>query len=226
MKVCCPNRWDLTLAEAVALQRELASRVETGPALADWETVAAADVSHEWRGNHFHAGVVVLRRRDWTVIERRWAEFDSTFPYHSGLLAFREAPALLEAFAKVKTRPDVVLIDGQGYSHPRRCGLASHVGLCLEPPTIGCAKTRLTGAFDEPGPDAADASPLLAGTEVIGSVVRSRRKVKPLFVSIGNRIDLASAVRIVLECCRGYRVPEPLREAHRYVNALRRGEER
>lgn len=224
MKVRCPNRWDLTLAEAIALQRELAARVDTGPALADWETVAGADVSHAWRGNHFYAGVVVLRRRDGAVVERRGAECDSTFPYHSGLLSFREAPALLEAFAKVKTQPDVVLIDGQGYAHPRRCGLASHVGLCLGSPTVGCAKTRLTGAYTEPKPDAGAESPLLSGEEVIGSVLRTKWNVRPLFVSVGNRIDLASAVRVVLDCCRGYRVPEPLRQAHEYVNALRRGQ--
>src|SRR5207302_8595852 len=133
-----------------------------------------------------------------------------------------ESPAVLEALAKVQSRPDVVMIDGQGYAHPRRCGFASHVGLWLDVPTIGCAKTRLIGKYREPLPEAGCHEQLTDKGEVIGSVVRTKINTRPLFISVGHRIDLASAVRLVLETCRGYRVPEPTRQAHLYVNALRR----
>jgi deoxyribonuclease V len=114
------------------------------------------------------------------------------------------------------------MVDGHGYSHPRRIGITAHVGLLLDRPTVGCAKTRLTGRYEEPGPEAGSTSPLLDGDEVIGEVVRTKSRVKPVFVSVGHRIDLASAVRVVLDTCRGYRLPEPTRLAHQHVNDLRR----
>jgi deoxyribonuclease V len=138
------------------------------------------------------------------------------------LLSFREAPALLKAFAKLQSQPDVVMIDGHGIAHPRRLGIASHIGLWLQVPCIGCAKSRLTGKYKEPGLKAGSITPLMDRDEQIGSIVRTKTKVKPVFVSPGNLIDMASSVRVVLETTRGYRIPEPTRLAHLRVNELRR----
>jgi deoxyribonuclease V len=216
------HSWKLTRAEATALQKELAGQVDARTPLGNVELVAAADISNEFRSNVFHAGVVVLRLSDMQVVERRGVVRQSPFPYHPGLLTFREAPAVLDAFERLETSPDVVIIDGHGVAHPRRCGFASHVGLWLGVPTVGFAKTLLVGAYEEPGPEPGDTTPLLIGEEVIGTVLRTKRRVRPVFVSVGNRVDLESATRLVLECCRGYRLPEPIREAHAYVNSLRR----
>ncbi len=215
--------WDLTPTEAVALQRELAGRVVTDTPLTACQTIAGADVSYNRFSSIFYAGVVVVRVDNGEVLERRGAVKESPFPYVPGLLSFREAPALLEAFAGVKSRPDAVMCDGQGLAHPRRLGIASHLGLWLEVPTIGCAKSHLAGTFDEPGPEAGSASPLRLGGDVIGAVVRTKARTKPVFVSPGHRIDVASSTRWVLASCHGYRVPEPTRQAHLYVNELRRG---
>jgi deoxyribonuclease V len=163
-----------------------------------------------------------LRTSDWSLVEKQEFVCETRFPYVPGLLSFREAPPLLEAFAKLQTQPDAVMIDGQGIAHPRRMGIASHLGLCLDVPTIGCAKSLLIGTFKEPGKRRGAMSRLMDKGDVIGRVVRTRQDVKPLFVSVGHMIDLASAVRLVLKCGRGYRIPEPTRQAHLYVNELRR----
>jgi deoxyribonuclease V len=216
--------WDLAPAEAVALQRQLADRVVTDIPLPSCALIAGADVSYDKNSTKFFAGVVVLRTDDLSIVERCGAALDSPFPYIPGLLSFREAPALLEAFARVQSAPQAVMFDGQGIAHPRRLGIASHVGLWLDLPCIGCAKSRLTGHYQEPDREAGSCSPLRDGNEVIGQVVRSKTGVQPLFVSVGHRIDLGSAVRWVLATCRGYRLPEPTRQAHLFVNELRRGE--
>lgn len=216
--------WDLKPVGAVQLQRELAARVVTNVPLAVCERIAGADVSYNRFSSTFYAGIVVVRLADGEVIERRGAVAESPFPYVPGLLSFREAPALLEAFAKVESRPDAVMCDGQGLAHPRRFGIACHLGLWLEVPTIGCAKSHLAGKYDEPGPEAGSTSPLTLGREVVGEVVRTKTKTRPLFVSPGHRIDVTSSVRWVLAACRGYRLPEPTRQAHLYVNELRRGD--
>jgi deoxyribonuclease V len=168
--------------------------------------------------------VVVLRLSDLAVVERRGAAVDVTFPYVPGLLSFREAPALLEAFAKVESKVDAVMCDGQGRAHQRRIGIASHLGLWLDTPCFGCGKSRLVGRFREPAPAAGSRSPLTDRGEVVGEVVRTKNNVNPVFISPGHKIDLASAVRLTLECVAGYRIPEPTRQAHLYVNELRRGE--
>jgi deoxyribonuclease V len=147
---------------------------------------------------------------------------DTRFPDVPGLLSFRESPIVLEAFAKLKTRPDALMLDGHGYAHPRRFGLACHVGVWLDLPTLGCAKSRFIGSHREPGKRPGGTAALRDDGEVIGRVVRTKLGVKPVFVSVGHRIDLAGAVRLVLASCKGYRVPEPTRQAHLHVNALRR----
>lgn len=222
MKIHRLHSWDLSEAEAVALQRRLAGRVDASTPLDRCDLVAGADISYNLYSPTLYAAVVVLRTSDWTVIETQGVIGEATFPYRTGLLTFREAPTLLEAFQRVESEPDAVMIDGAGIAHPRRIGLAAHMGLWLERPAIGCAKSRLTGKFEELGREKGSAAPLVDKGEVIGSVVRTKTGVNPLFISVGHRIDLPSAVRWVLEASRGYRVPEPTRQAHLLVNELRR----
>jgi deoxyribonuclease V len=215
-------RGNLTPAEARLEQSKLASLIDLSTPLPPWKTLAAADVSFDRGSDVLYAAVVVVQADSFEVIERVGLEAPAEFPYVPGLLSFREAPALLEAFQRLKTRPDIVLCDGQGIAHPRRLGIASHLGLCLDLPTVGCAKSRLCGRYDEPGPKRGDRSPLTDKGEVIGAVLRSRDRVAPLFVSPGHRCDLASAVGLVLATTRKYRLPIPSRMAHEYVNEVRR----
>jgi deoxyribonuclease V len=219
------HSWSLTPTEAIALQRELAGRIDTRAPLTRYELVAGADVSYNRFSPNLYAAVVVLRSSDWSVVEVQTAAGQSAFPYVPGLLSFRESPIVLEAFARLKATPDVVMCDGQGFAHPRRFGLACHLGLWLELPCLGCAKTRLLGTFREPGKRAGAMTQLRDKDEVIGRVVRTKFATNPVYVSVGHRIDLASAVRLVLRSCRGFRIPEPTRQAHIHVNALRRQEQ-
>jgi len=222
MKVRRLHSWDLSAGEAIALQHELAGQVNVAVPLGRCELIAGADVSYNRYSDVIYAGVVVWRAADNTVIERVSAVTETHFPYVPGLLSFREAPALVEAFTKVESQPDVVMLDGQGIAHPRRMGIASHVGLWLEVPTVGCAKSRLYGKFEPPDPTAGSTSPLLADKQVVGEVVRTKDRVNPVFVSPGHLIDTDGAVRAVLAGVRGYRLPEPTRLAHLYVNEERR----
>jgi deoxyribonuclease V len=224
MKLPKPHSWDLTPTEAVALQRELADRVVTDTPVTSCKLIAGADCSYNRFSPTMYAGVVVLRADDLSVVERKGAVAQTTFPYVPGLLSFREIPVLLKAFAKLEQTPDVVVYDGQGFAHPRRIGIASHLGLSLGVPVIGCAKTRLVGSYEEPGAEAGSSSPLVHHEELIGRVVRTKAGVKPVFVSVGHLIDIDSAVRWALAATRRHRLPEPTRLAHLYVNQLRRGE--
>jgi deoxyribonuclease V len=224
MRIHPIHRWDVTPTEAVALQRELAGRVVTDASLPPCEFIAGADVSYNKFSPTVFAGVVVLRLPELTVVERRGASVECRFPYIPGLLSFREAPALMEAFAKVESNPDAVMLDGQGFAHPRRCGLACLVGLWLDRPCLGCAKSKYIGEWEGPDREAGSWAPLTDHGAVVGRVVRTRTGVKPVFVSVGHRIDLESATQLTLACRAGYRIPEPTRQAHLYVNALRRGE--
>jgi deoxyribonuclease V len=218
------HRWDVTVEEATALQRELAARIDVRHPLTRCDLVAGADISYNLRSTTLYAAVVVLRVDDMSVVERRAAVSEATFPYQPGYLSFREAPAVLQAFARLESVPDVVMLDGQGIAHPRRFGLACHVGLWLNRPAVGCAKSRLVGRHSPLDPEAGSSVPLVAGGETVGKVVRTKTGVQPVYVSPGHLIDLDGSVELVLRCARGYRVPEPTRQAHLYVNALRRGE--
>jgi deoxyribonuclease V len=231
MRIAPLHTWDLTPKEAIALQKELAGRVDASRPLRQCELIAGADVSYNRFSPIVYAAIVVLRASDLTIVETQDVVGESRFPYIPGLLTFREAPIVLDAFAKLRHRPDVVMVDGQGLAHPRRFGIASHLGLLLGVPTIGCAKTRLIGEFKEPLKGAGAISPLLApavaasgetSSEIIGSVVRTKLNTRPLYISVGHMIDLASAVGLVLASCRGYRIPEPTRQAHLRVNEIRR----
>lgn len=204
--------WDVSPAEAIKIQNDLRQRVETIPFTGTVHTVAGVDVG--LHGDVARSAIVVLSYPDLTPVETVVVDMPVTFPYIPGLLSFRECPVVLEACEKLRQEPDLIIVDGQGYAHPRRLGIASHLGLLLDRPTIGCAKSRLTGTYDMPGTAAGSYSELKDKGEVIGAVVRSKNGVSPLFVSIGHKIDLDSAVHWVLACCRGYRLPETSRLAH------------
>lgn len=206
------QHWHVTPAEAREIQNAHRARVERRSTAGRVELVAGADVS--FRAGRARAAVVVLAYATLDLVEVAVARQPVRFPYVPGLLAFREIPPVLAAYRKLRCAPDLVLVDGQGVAHPRRFGLASHLGLILDLPTVGCAKKRYIGTHADPGEEAGATTPLLDGDEVIGAVVRTRSRVKPLFVSIGHRVDLAGAVRHVLHCARRYRLPEPLRLAH------------
>jgi deoxyribonuclease V len=222
MRIDPLHGWDLTPKEAVALQRELAGRIETRTPLTSYALIAGADVSYNRFSPVIYAAVVVLRAGDWSIVETQTVIGETRFPYVPGLLSFRETPILLEAFARLQTTPDVIMCDGHGYAHPRRFGYACHVGLWLGIPTLGCAKSVLVGKYREPGKKRGCVAPLRHGDEVVGMAVRTRDGIQPVYASVGNHIDLPSAVRVILDSARGYRIPEPTRQAHLHVNVLRR----
>ena len=212
--------WQVTPEEAIAIQRRLAPLVRMqGIALDQIHTVAGIDASYTDRAR---AAVVVLSFPQLEVLDQAIAARETPFPYVPGLLSFREIPAVLEALEKLRVRPDVLMCDGQGFAHPRRLGLASHLGVYLNMPSVGCAKSRLVGRYEEPGPERGDQSPVYDRGELVAMAVRSKPHTKPLFVSVGNAIALETAVRLVLACGRGYRLPEPTRDAHNLADAARR----
>jgi deoxyribonuclease V len=212
------HRWDLTPKEAVALQRELAARVVRADEVGKVRRVAGVDVGFEDTGRVTRAAVAVLDYPGFAVAERVVVREPTRFPYIPGLLSFREAPAVLAAFGRLRTPPDLVLYDGQGVAHPRRFGIASHVGVLLDVPTIGVAKTRLVGEHRRlPGRKGAWV-PLVDKGETIGAVLRTRTGVTPLYVSIGHRVTLAAAVRWVMACTTRYRLPETTRWAHHFAS--------
>lgn len=224
MKVNEHHGFDLSPAEARRLQEDLASWVVVGPALdlSGVRHVAGADVSTH--GDMAYATVVVLEFPGLSLVEVQGIEAPLRFPYVPGLLSFREIPPLVGALQKVETPVDAMILDAHGLAHPRRMGLASHIGLFLDVPTVGCAKSRLVGDFEEPGMEKGCATDLVHRGEVVGRVLRTRARVSPVYVSVGNRIDLRSSVELVLACCERYRLPETTRQAHNAANRLRRGE--
>jgi len=205
--------WDLSPAEAKALQRTLRQRVRVEPFHQPVRWVAGVDVSI--RGEVGRAAVVILSFPELEPLEAATAERPVSFPYIPGLLAFREGPVVLDAMERLQQRPDLLIFDAQGLAHPRRMGLATHLGVLLDLPSIGCAKSRLCGEHQEPPRERGGWVPLFDGEEVIGAVVRTRTDVHPVYVSVGHRIDLEGAVKWVLRCCTRYRLPEPTRWAHR-----------
>lgn len=221
MKVRRLHGWDMGYREAAAIQDRLRGRLVRRGAPRNVRTVAGADVSYERSDNRFYAAVVVLSFPELEIVAEAHAQAVATFPYIPGLLTFREGPILTRAFENLKTRPDLVIFDGQGIAHPRGFGLAAHMGLLIDVPSVGCAKTRLCGEHVEPAEAVGSRSELRYKGKTVGLVVRTRRNVKPVFVSVGHRISLKSAAEWVLKTCRGYRLPEPTRRAHILVNRLR-----
>ncbi len=215
------HEWPTTEEAAVALQNELAARVDTSVPVGAIELVAGCDIAYHLTEPRLFAAVVVLRAADLSVVEERTVTREVTFPYVPGLLSFREIPALLAAFSELLRAPDAVMLDGQGIAHPRRFGLACHLGLWLDLPCVGCAKSWLVGDHTEPGPNAGDATPLSLDGETVGAVVRSATGVKPVYVSPGHKVDVDSATQLVRATLSGYRHPAPTRAAHMAANRLR-----
>lgn len=217
--------WNLTSREAVELQTQLRAQVALAPLAGEVETIAGADISFNKFSETVYAGIVVLRLPHLETVEEVGVVSRATFPYISGLLSFREAPSVLEAWARLKIEPDAVMFDGQGIAHPRRVGIGAHMGLFLKRPTFGCAKSVLVGKFDAPEETRGAWSPMIDKGETIGAALRTKTRVQPVYVSPGHMIDLAGAIALTLACDGGYRQPEPTRRAHLLVNRLRRGEQ-
>jgi deoxyribonuclease V len=217
------HAWDLTPGEAIALQLRLRDRVIRTDRIGAVRRIAGVDAGFEDDGRITRAAVAVLDFPSLAIVETAIARVPTRFPYVPGLLSFREAPAVLAAFERLATGVDLILYDGQGIAHPRRFGIASHVGLALDCPSIGVAKTRLIGEHRAPASRRGAWAPLLDAGETIGAVLRTRRGVKPLYVSIGHRVSLETAVRWTMACCTKYRLPETTRHAHRLASVEKAG---
>ncbi len=202
----------------MAIQRRLRDELARGEpvALDQIHTVAGVDASYREIGR---AAIAVFSFPDLALLEEVTATKEAPFPYIPGLLAFREGPVALAAYERLTIQPDLLIFDAHGYAHPRRMGLASHLGVYLDRPSIGCAKSRLVGKYEEPGPEPGAWSPLMSRGEEIGRVVRTKARTRPIFVSVGYRITLSLAVEVVLRCVRGYRLPEPTRIADKLTKA-------
>jgi deoxyribonuclease V len=214
MQIKALHSWDLSYSQAAELQKRLAGEVQFTALKKTPKLIAGLDCAFSKDGQRIIATAVLLKRLDFAPIETVHAVRKTDFPYIPGLLSFREAPVCIAAVRKLKTEPDVFIIDGQGIAHPRRLGLAAHLGLFFDKPTIGCAKSRLTGNFEEPSLEKGAYSPLKDKQEIVGAVVRTRTNVKPVFVSVGNKCLLKEAIEITLGCTTKYRLPEPTRLAH------------
>jgi deoxyribonuclease V len=216
------HSWRVSTQEAREIQRSLRARLRLEPLPQEVRLVAAADVAYSRPTHRMYAAVVVVRLPGFEVVETATAHQLARFPYIPGLFSFREMPPLLGAFARLKSRPEAVLFDGQGLAHPRRLGLACHAGLLLATPTAGCAKSRLVGEHGPVPVRRAGRTPLAFEGDVVGAVVRTRAHVSPVFVSPGHLMDVDSAVKLVLQATGRFRIPEPLRLAHHATTTLMR----
>ena len=214
MKVERLHSWQVSTAEALDIQRRLARQVSRSSQVITPRFIAGVDISVEKAQGMATGAVVVLEYPELELVETQVVQGRPNFPYVPGLLSFRESPLTLAACEKLSITPDLILVDGQGIAHPRRLGLASHLGLLLNTPTIGCAKSLLCGQHEEPAFDAGSYILVVDKGETIGVALRTKAGVKPIYVSIGHKVDLETAIHWVLECCRGYRLPEPTRLAH------------
>lgn len=210
--------WRVSVPEARQIQLELAGRVITEDDFGEVNTVAGIDVGFEDGNQTARAAVAILSFPDLDLIDQAVVRRPVEFPYVPGYLSFREIPAALQALERLDRQPDLILCDGQGRAHPRRFGLASHLGVYIDRPTIGVAKSRLIGEYREPGYLRGSHTPLVDGTEIIGAVLRTRTRIKPLFISIGHRISLPTAIDYTLRCCTRYKLPETTRWAHRLAS--------
>jgi len=222
MKALRLHRWNVTPREAARIQLQLRSRFEAADRLTKVEYVAGADLAIDPLRKVGIAGVVVYKFPDMVEVERVWAERTLTFPYVPGLLSFREIPVLLRAFAKLRRAPDLIFYDGHGYAHPRRFGIACHLGVLLDCATIGCAKSILIGSPEEPQPKAGSWAPLLHQGEVIAAVLRTRDNTKPVYISQGHRISLPTAITFACAVSDGFRIPRPTRQADHFVEEVKR----
>lgn len=225
MKLQTLHPWQVTPKEARLIQEQLKDRIIEMPLTATVKIIAGADVAYDKKTNQCYAAVVVFSYPQLELIETATFQRESTFPYVPGLLTFREGPALVEAFASLKTIPQLALFDGQGRAHPYGFGLACHMGLLLDLPSIGCAKSRLVGEYDLRALRQAKGSqvPLSYKEKTVGAVLRTRKGISPVYVSVGHKINLAQAVDWVLALTPRYRLPEPLRRAHQETVRIHRG---
>lgn len=215
----------VTITEATLLQKEMASKISLAPLEGPIRTIAGADISFNRFSPIVYAGIVVLSYPDLRILAHSLVVAETHFPYVSGYLAFREAPALQQAWEQLPEKPDVVVLDGQGITHPRRLGIASHFGVLNNQPSIGCAKSMLYGRYDEPEWKKLSASVIYSRlNEPLGYALRTKDRVKPIYVSPGHMISSRQSLEIIKKCIRGYRIPEPTRLAHDKVNLFRTGE--
>lgn len=218
MKINALHDWPKSTSEAKRIQEKFCNKVVRSSQVGKVKLVAGVDIGFEDQGKTTRAAVVLLKFPELTLLEKQIARLKTTFPYVPGYLSFREIPAAIKAFEKLKHKPDIVLCDGQGIAHPRRFGLACHLGLWLNLPAIGVAKSRLIGTYKEPGNKKGNWEPLLDKGEEIGVVLRTRDNVKPLYVSIGHKVDLKTAIDFTLSCTTRYRLPETTRWAHKLAS--------
>jgi len=212
---------NLTPAQAIAYQHELRRQINITPLQKPISIIGGADISFNKNSEVVYAGIVLFNYPELKVIGQATAISKTKFPYISGLLAFREVPALLEAWDKLAIKPDLMVLDGQGIAHERRTGIATHFGLITNTPALGSAKSRLTGRYDEPGNHVFDQSPMYDKGEIIGIALRSKKNCKPIYISPGHLISMEQSVEVIKNCIRGYRIPEPTRQAHLLVNKIR-----
>ncbi len=216
------NEYDkLSPSEAIIYQNVLKNHIELRPLSKPINTIGGADISFNKNEETVYAGIIVLSYPDLRIIEQVTIIGKSTFPYISGLLAFREIPTLMEAYEKLKNKPDLLVLDGQGIAHRRKTGIASHFGILINSPTIGCGKSRLFGSYTDPENRKFAESPLMDKNERIGTVLRSKINCNPLFISPGNLITIEESTEIIKKCIGSYRIPEPTRLAHLLVNDAR-----
>ncbi|UCG10181.1 MAG: deoxyribonuclease V [Dehalococcoidia bacterium] len=214
MEVKRRHDWQVSPAEARDIQRRLAGEVSRISEVTSPHLIAGVDISAPRERGVATGAVVVLSYPELRLVETRVVSGELKFPYIAGLLSFREAPLTLAACGELSVTPDLFFVDGQGVAHPRRMGLASHLGLFLDKPTIGCAKSLLCGSCEMPGDEAGSYTEIVDRGKVIGATLRTKLGIKPVYVSIGHKVDLGSAIQWVLNCCRGHRLPEPARLAH------------
>jgi deoxyribonuclease V len=224
MEIYHKHSWKVTTEEAKNIQLQLKSKLtfHNKLDLSQIQTIAAADISYNRSDVNLYAVVVVLGYPDLKLKGAYSNQAQAIFPYIPGYLSFREVPPLLDIFKTIPIEPDILICDGQGIAHPRGFGLASHLGIMLNIPTIGCAKSVLVGTYSEPSQSKGSTNPLMFEGRQVGAVVRTRRGVKPVFVSVGHKFSLKKAIEIILHCSPNYRIPEPLRLAHHKVNELRK----
>jgi deoxyribonuclease V len=217
MKQVVTHAWDLSEAQALTLQRELAGRVERENRFGEIRYIAGVDVAYDPQSERVIGAAVALDANSLVVLEHQIAEDVTRFPYVPGLFSFRELPPIAQALEKLHLTPDLIVCDGQGIAHPRRFGLACHIGVLFDVATIGCAKTSLLGEAGNVGPKRGDHAPLVDHAETIGAVLRTQDDVNPVFTSIGHRISLHTACEYILRLCPRYRLPETTRHADQIV---------
>jgi deoxyribonuclease V len=215
------HSWNVSVEEAIRIQEALKDRIILKKSFSKVRTVGGGDVAYSKSENLLFGAIVVLSFPYMEILDMAASDGQVPFPYIPSLLSFREGPILLKTFQRLKIKPDVIIFDGQGIAHPRGMGLASHMGLWFDLPSIGCAKTPLLDGFISPGPSKGSFEWIQKEGKKVGAVLRTKEKVKPLFVSPGHRIDLTTSIELILESCRGFRFPEPLRKAHQLSYLLR-----